>query len=354
MAKISVLIPVYNAEKYLIKCLDSLVNQTLKDIEIICINDGSKDNSAEILDSYAKKDCRIKVIHQSNVGQGETRNRLLNQASGDYIGWVDADDWVSYDYYEKLYDACLMHNSDVAIANTLVYISPTNLKIDDWVNSNIFKVKSNIIEDYEDRANVVYSCAIWNKIYKRELANKLPKFNSELAMDDVPFNFGASILANKLILVADATYYYRKVQTSVMNTINDRKRTFGIFAAGDISRKFLKNNNEISDNEKKIINQIYDNFEVINIFGYLSLTSENFKDEFFDEMKKRYQKFDFSNNRFKSIESNQIYEKIIKSKNYKCFKQVKSNNRFLDFKIYEGAVKINCFGLKFSHKIKDL
>ena len=100
--KVSVIVPVYNCEKYLKKCLDSLVNQTLKDIEIICVNDGSTDNSGRILEEYT--DSRIKIITKENGGLSSARNAGIAVAKGEYLGFVDSDDWVDLDFYEKLYN----------------------------------------------------------------------------------------------------------------------------------------------------------------------------------------------------------------------------------------------------------
>ena len=117
MIKISIIIPVYNTEKYLKKCLDSIINQTLKSLEIICIDDCSTDNSLNILKEYQLKDKRIKIIEQKeNKGQGVARNLGLNIAEGEYIGFIDSDDWVDLNFFEKLYFAAKKYNSDVALA----------------------------------------------------------------------------------------------------------------------------------------------------------------------------------------------------------------------------------------------
>ena len=114
MKKVSVIVPVYNVEKYLSRCLESLINQSLKDIEIICINDGSTDNSLQILKQFAYKDNRIKIINQTNSGQSVARNKGLAIASGKYIGFVDSDDWIDNDYYEKMFETIERTNSDFA------------------------------------------------------------------------------------------------------------------------------------------------------------------------------------------------------------------------------------------------
>jgi glycosyltransferase involved in cell wall biosynthesis len=115
--KISVIIPVFNAEKYLAKCMDSVLDQTFADIEVICVNDASPDNSGKILDKYAKKDPRVKVIKfTENQGQSAGRNAAMKIARGKYIGFVDSDDWIDSDFYEKLFDAAESSNSDIATA----------------------------------------------------------------------------------------------------------------------------------------------------------------------------------------------------------------------------------------------
>ena len=115
MVKISVIIPVYNVEKYLKECLDSVINQTLKDIEIICVNDGSTDNSLNILENYAKKDNRIIVISQKNKGLSGARNTGLKYCSGEYVSFIDSDDYVSKDLFELTYNNAISNNSDLVI-----------------------------------------------------------------------------------------------------------------------------------------------------------------------------------------------------------------------------------------------
>ena len=112
MAKISVIIPVYNIEKYLVKCLDSVINQTFTDIEIICINDGSTDNSLSILEEYAQKDKRIKIINKENGGLSSAWNAGLNEVSAEYLTFVDGDDWIDTNTFKLAYEAMLNNNVD--------------------------------------------------------------------------------------------------------------------------------------------------------------------------------------------------------------------------------------------------
>ena len=112
---ISIIVPIYNVGKYLPKCIESILNQTFKNFELILVNDGSTDNSGVVCDDYEKKDTRIKIIHKSNGGVSSARNAGLYVAKGEYIGFVDPDDYIDKNMYEKLYRLCIDNNSDIAI-----------------------------------------------------------------------------------------------------------------------------------------------------------------------------------------------------------------------------------------------
>ena len=135
MIKVSVIVPVYNTEEYLEKCLNSLINQTLKEIEIICVNDGSTDNSGKILKQYAKRYPQVKVIEQQNLKQGAARNNGVKTATGEYIGYVDSDDWVDLDYFEKLYNTAKKYDSDIALATNI----RTNVRLTKFIVEDFFK-----------------------------------------------------------------------------------------------------------------------------------------------------------------------------------------------------------------------
>ena len=117
MPKVSIIVPVYNMQNYLKKCFDSLINQTLADVEIIVVNDESTDNSPEIIEAYALMDKRIKVINRKNGGLSMARNSGMSVATGEYIGFVDSDDWVELEMYEKMYDLASKHSADIVICD---------------------------------------------------------------------------------------------------------------------------------------------------------------------------------------------------------------------------------------------
>ena len=151
MAKISIIIPVYNVKKFLNKCLKSIVNQTFTDLEIICINDGSTDKSLSILNSFAQKDNRIIVINQSNQGQSCARNAGLAIATGEYTGFVDSDDWIDLDFYEKLYTAAEKYNADIVCVNDDINTTSANGKM---ISRIMMSVSQNEIERTSERTKV--------------------------------------------------------------------------------------------------------------------------------------------------------------------------------------------------------
>ena len=163
--KVSIIIPVYNMEDKLSKCLDTVVNQTYKNIEIIIINDGSKDNSLDIINDYAKKDSRIKVINQKNSGISVARNNGLNIATGKYICFADSDDYVEYDMIEKLLHCVKENKADICVCNYYEFSNGGEKKKVEVGYSSLFG--GTLLEHPELVRDIDY--APWNKIYKHEL-----------------------------------------------------------------------------------------------------------------------------------------------------------------------------------------
>lgn len=217
MAKVSIIVPVYNTEDYLSVCLDSLVNQTLSDIEIICVNDGSTDKSGEILKSYAQKDSRIKVINQENKKQGAARNNGVRFAQGEYIGYVDSDDWVDLDYYEKLYNTAKKYDSDLALATN---VRVGNGKTKKRLELNEEKVYTELQEKLDICKQSSNECPT-NKIYRRSF---LEEYNiiwpENVYCEDKIYTLKTVYYANKIASVPNVQYYYYRNPTSTVNTRN--------------------------------------------------------------------------------------------------------------------------------------
>ncbi len=205
MPKVSVIIPVYNTEKYLKKCLDSVCNQTLSDIEIICINDCSTDNSLEILNEYVKKDKRIKLIDfKENKGAGAARNEGIKRARGTYIGFIDSDDYIDSDFYEKLYQKGTESNADIIKAN-LVY---ENCPPEKYYNIDE-------VEQFKYRLIHIPTTIIKNTFLKE---SNLLFPESLCCAEDSVFELQASVKCNKIAAVKDTFYHYVFNDKSLNNT----------------------------------------------------------------------------------------------------------------------------------------
>ena len=165
--KVSVIIPVYNTENYLRACLDSVVNQTLRDIEIICVNDGSTDNSLSILKEYAQKDSRIVLINQKNAGVSAARNNAIAVAKGEYLAFLDSDDWFEPDAMEVAYSKISQDKTDVVVFAWKIY----------YENKFCNEVNTGIIEKFLNSTNslddfIKLSALVWDKLFKTEFIRK--------------------------------------------------------------------------------------------------------------------------------------------------------------------------------------
>lgn len=213
--KVSVVIPVYNVEKYIRQCLESVINQTLKDIEIICINDGSKDNTLKILEEYSQKDSRIVLIDKENEGLSAARNQGTELARGEYISYIDSDDWVDIHYLEELYNAAKKYNSDVA-CSSIIRVTGGRRR-----NKLIYKKEefTRDIDKKNELTNVPIYSYVWNKIYKRDkLIQSGVKFPIGRVYEDIIWSIQAIYYLDGVVTVPSAIYYYRKNPTSVMSS----------------------------------------------------------------------------------------------------------------------------------------
>ncbi len=215
MTKISVIIPVYNAQKYLARCLESVINQTFQDIEIICINDKSEDNSSKILDEYSKKDKRIKVIENAqNIGAALTRNLGIDCAKGKYIYFIDADDYIEPEYLECMYNTIEKEKADIIL----------NLSIMNESNGVQHKYKHpsmpeiNPKGEYLDKISTIHNapCFIWARLYRKSFLDKHKlRFLDINATDDVVFNAITNLNTEKTFIFFGENYHYTIDQTSV-------------------------------------------------------------------------------------------------------------------------------------------
>jgi glycosyltransferase involved in cell wall biosynthesis len=230
--KISIIIPVYNTEQYLRQCLDSVINQTLKNIEIVIVNDGSTDNSLNILQEYQKKYSHIKVINQINKGYSEVRNIGLQNTTGDYIGFVDSDDFIEENMFEKLINKAIETNADIVSCNYyMVYNKNKKEEIRAADNSKQIEILENSSYRFTGAESVLLDEAfVWNRIYKRNfLINNNIKFDKDaFFMEDTLFHRKALICSTKIVYIKDILYFYRVKRVGAQTTLKDG-RNFSVF-----------------------------------------------------------------------------------------------------------------------------
>lgn len=208
MIKLSILVPIYNVEQYLPDCLDSLCAQTLKNIEIICINDGSTDASGAILDEYAKNNANIKVINKKNSGYGDSMNRGLEAATGEYIGIVESDDYIDANGFEKLYELAKKTDADIVKAN-YYYHSNDKDEIHEVVKNQKLNKAITISDDY---SILIEEPGIWSAIYRRDFLNDNKiRFRTTpgASYQDTGFFFKTACAAKKIVYTKNAYLHYR-------------------------------------------------------------------------------------------------------------------------------------------------
>ncbi len=219
---LSIIIPVYNSEDFLSRCLDSVLKQTLKDIEIILVNDGSKDGSGAICDKYAQKDSRIKVIHQENQGVSAARNNALAIASGDFVGFVDSDDYIHPQMFEKLLATAEKDKSDVVMCDAL-----TVYENGKTVNDTIIQLQDNCcLTKQEINPNLLLELAgaVWRCIYSKKLIeqNNIHFPQGLKFSEDRIFNIYALGFAQKFSYIKEPFYYrYVNLESAVHRFHND-------------------------------------------------------------------------------------------------------------------------------------
>ena len=239
MPKVSVIVPVYNVEEYLERCLDSLVNQTLKDIEIIIVNDGSTDGSKEIIQKYLNKYKNIVYLEKENGGLSSARNYGIPYAKGEYIGFVDSDDYVEITMYEKMYNKAVEEKSDMVECD-FIWEYP-NKKIEDI--GKIYSGKKEAIVE----ARVV----AWNKIIKKDIIEKTKiTFPEGLRYEDIEFFYKIVPYLDKISFVKETLVHYIQRESSIANTQNER--TGEIFKIWENVLNYYIENNIFNEYRKEL------------------------------------------------------------------------------------------------------
>lgn len=236
--KISVIIPVYNVEKYLAQCLESTVCQTHKDLEIIIIDDGSPDDSAAIYNEYAARDGRIKIIRQENKGLSTARNAGLDAATGDYVHFMDSDDYIDLNYYERMVNAAESAPGTDILAGGVV-----SQNGDDYAVAYPSMLALGTAREKFRITGALKYCTIWRYVYRREfLIAKNMRFADGRIFEDMIFAPPAILAANRVVTVPDTNYYYVFNSNSILRQKNNPKRQAQYEQACRILAKFIRDN----------------------------------------------------------------------------------------------------------------
>jgi len=304
--KVSVIIPIYNVEQYLEKCLDSVINQTYKNLEIICVNDCSSDNSLEILKKYTASDKRIQIVNRiQNGGSSATRHSGLDVATGEYIYFLDSDDWISLDYIEKMLKAITKYNQNAICCTNIVTV------YEDGSNAQLIK------RDFDEGIFPYYkSCQMpWSWLLKKSFLDKFEIiFPLGLKYEDTYF-YNVLIRSLQNIYIINSTVYYHfENKNSVMGSSKNRTiNDFDIIEITDLIYKYYKNNNLI---DKWSIPFFYMPKYMLNIHGN--------KQEFFFRLKKLFIKMEsdvFNNESLYSDLELDFFKNLISKENYNDFKK---------------------------------
>lgn len=221
MVKLSVIVPVYNVEQYLARCLDSLINQTYQDLEIICVNDGSKDNCGQILDEYAARDKRIMVIKQENAGLSAARNTGMKAARGELIGFVDSDDWVEPETYAEAVKA-MADGVDLVCWGAKVVCDEEFEELEGI--REYHRVKQNGIVELTDRVKRQTACTAWNKLYRKSIIDRFQiEFPRGLLYEDIAFFWKYNSVITKAAFLDKYFYNYVQRKDSIIGQMLNKK-----------------------------------------------------------------------------------------------------------------------------------
>ena len=284
--KVSIIIPVYNSESLLTDCLMSVKNQTLSDIEIICIDDGSTDNSFKILKDFSNGDKRFKIFHQENSGAGFSRNVALEKVTGDFVLFLDSDDWIEKDTCEKLYNQAINLHSDLVLFDAVRHL-PDNQSMDliHFLGEDSNKDFSSLSFDYKLVKNKVlnaYFGVIWSKFYKSSFIfeNNI-KFPYHKLYNDVEFHVKSMLLAKRISYFPKIFYHYNRIGQDSLQTLYVSSSEAIVFY--DVMcgiKDFLLENNFFDEFKLEFIEFTFKEFE-----RKLNEIDDEFKLQYFEKIK---------------------------------------------------------------------
>ena len=287
MPEISVIVPVYNVENYLKECLDSLVNQSFTDIEIICVDDGATDKSPDILKEYADKDERIKIISQKNQGLAASRNNGLKEACGKYIYFLDSDDYIDLKALEKLHNNAVLNKSEIVLFKFQTFDNNRNIhkrgvefRIDDEFGDIDY---NNFTFSYKNAKRHVLNSAFSAclKLYRKDFIDSIEGFDFPVGLnfEDIPTHVKVMLNASRISFVPEFLYYYRSNPDSILNSTANG---FDMFEIISLVENYLKGNGYYDELENEFIF-----FKIAQILVYMISTKS---EDYFNKAKEEFQK----------------------------------------------------------------
>lgn len=355
--KISIIVPIFNVENYLCECLDSLINQTFKEIEIICVNDGSTDNSVKILEEYRFKDKRIKVINKENSGYGHSMNVGIDHATADYIGILEPDDIAKPEMFNDLYSLITKYDCDFVKADYYLYYSLKNEKIPNKMvkEEDAFKVTN-----AKENPELLYLVpSIWSAIYKKDFLVKNDiKFleTPGASYQDTSFHDKVFMCADKILLSNKPYVYYR--QDNENSSVNSKSKVYCITDEYKEVHSYINNHPELEIFRP----YIYD----LQFRGYqwnMNRISDSFVQKFFEHFHNEFKSY-FDNHLLSEIaieriskkydlnlflnSPNKYIKKIIKKRKSEKWKEFRRN--IIQIHINKREIKIKIFGKNILNK----
>lgn len=283
--EISIVIPVYKVEKYLRECIESVINQTFKNIEIILVDDGSPDNCPQICDEYAKKDNRVRVIHKTNGGYGTACNRGIEAAQGEFIGLVESDDWIEPDMYEVLYEKIKDSDADFIVSDFFVIKDSKNFSYNIHRYFSTNPIEDSMINLSTYPQMLLQPAYPWNKLYRKSFltSNNIKMMEDNKMYQDITWNAEILSHANKILYI-DKPYYFYRFDTQGSSTNIGDLSTINYLLKRDEARKILIKNNQFNNDAMECF--------WISCFlgaeGYFNRINSKYKNKFYKRMQELF------------------------------------------------------------------
>lgn len=289
--KISIIVPVYNVEQYLKKCINSILNQSYKNIELILVNDGSTDNSGKICDEYAEKDNRIKIIHKKNGGLSDARNVGIENSTGTYLSFIDSDDYVEIDMIECLYKACIKNDCDIAWCNMIRENNDGKQSVEVISNQECLFSKEDAYKNI-----LLYNPSVCTKLFKTSLFDNIQFPTGKLYEDIITMN----LLINNsksIVHIGSAKYHYIQRNDSISHNLFNLKKLDYINNSEILSKYILQKYPNLQE-----VVDAYLNLTVVTVICDMYLSKKIYKQKYNELVKSiRVNKFNLYKNNYISL-----------------------------------------------------